>query len=52
VEHPGNNEFLEFHAPLPPDLGKLRQAFTEKAGDPGAKTVKKAIKSIIKPPET
>jgi len=52
VEHPGNNEFLEFHAPLPPDLGKLRQTLTEKAAESGEKSAKRSTKSKVKPLET
>ena len=52
VEHPGNKEFLEFHAPLPADLGALRQALTETAGEPGGKTAKISTKSKVKPLET
>jgi len=52
VEHPENNEFLEFHTPLPPDLGTLRQALTEPAGESGGKKAKKSAKSKVKPLET
>ena len=52
VEHPENKEFLEFHAPLPSDLGKLRQALTEQAGEPEEKTAKRSAKSKVKPLET
>jgi 23S rRNA pseudouridine1911/1915/1917 synthase len=52
VEHPENSKFLEFHAPLPPDLGKLRQALTEMAGESGEKSAKRSTKTKVKPPET
>jgi 23S rRNA pseudouridine1911/1915/1917 synthase len=49
VEHPGNKDFLEFHSPLPPELGTLRQSLTEPVGESGGKTAKRTIKSKLKP---
>ena len=52
VEHPGNKEFLEFHAPLPADLGALRQALHGNSGGTWRKKAKIATKSKVKPLET